>query len=84
MHTLQQDKRSTVKLYAEEHCVKEHQPGSSMGNKNIFILPFCRNKNIIIDKKKNINYFVFTVVPEREEDNVQKSLRLCSFDCELL
>ena len=36
-----------VKSYAEEH-----QPRISLGNKNIFSLRFCRNKNIDFDSGK--------------------------------
>ena len=39
--------QATVKSYAEEH-----QSGISLGNKNIFSLQFCPNKNIDFDSGK--------------------------------
>ena len=60
----------TVKSYAEEH-----QPRIPLGNKNIFTLRFCRNKNIDFDSGKNIESLVFTV-PEREGNHFKRSLTL--------
>ena len=58
-HLLIRPNQTTVKSYVEEHCAEEHcaegrcaeehQPRFSLGEKNIFSLRFCRNKNIDFD-----------------------------------